>query len=149
MRNIFNSLPNFLTAIRILLLPILWVIALLGYPVALGWVLLVAFFTDAVDGPLARLTGHVTQFGSKFDSIADALLGVSSAIWLILICDCAESSSLCAWALTVSSRSRSGSCPRVGAANPKKTPQNTTATRRRGATRGVPFRAPIGVPFNE
>jgi phosphatidylglycerophosphate synthase len=84
MREIMNSLPNILTAIRILLLPLLWLLALLGQPVALGWVLLVAFFTDAVDGPLARMTGHVTAFGSKFDSIADALLGVSSAIWLVM-----------------------------------------------------------------
>ena len=84
MREIMNSLPNILTAIRILLLPLLWLLAVLGQPVALGWVLLVAFFTDAVDGPLARMTGHVTAFGSKFDSIADALLGVSSTAWLVM-----------------------------------------------------------------
>ena len=30
------------------------------------------------------MTGHVTAFGSKFDSIADALLGISAAIWLVM-----------------------------------------------------------------
>lgn len=84
MHEILNSLPNILTTIRILLLPVLWGLALLGQSVTLGWVLLVAFFTDSVDGPIARMTGQVSAFGSKFDSIADALLGVSAAIWLVM-----------------------------------------------------------------
>lgn len=84
MRDILKSVPNLLTLLRIVLLPVLWILALLGYSVALGWLLLVAFLTDSVDGPIARMTGHVTAFGSKFDSIADALLGISAAIWLIM-----------------------------------------------------------------
>ena len=37
------------------------------------WLLLVSFFTDAIDGFLARKFKVTTVMGSKFDSIADDL----------------------------------------------------------------------------
>lgn len=80
-----RTLPNQMTAIRIVLLPFLWVFALLHLPALVGIGTLLAFVTDVLDGYLARKLGQVSAFGSTFDSLADNLLIPSGLIWLWLL----------------------------------------------------------------
>lgn len=81
MQNKFDTLPNQLSALRILLIPILWVFAILKLPVYLGVGLAIGFFTDVLDGRIVRKTGQVTEFGSKLDTWADSLVLASSLVW--------------------------------------------------------------------
>jgi CDP-diacylglycerol--glycerol-3-phosphate 3-phosphatidyltransferase len=85
MRQVMNTLPNQLTGLRLLLIPILWALALLRLEAYVGIGLVVAFLTDALDGPIARRLNLTSDFGSKLDSLADNLLTPSAAIWLLLL----------------------------------------------------------------
>ncbi len=84
-RAAFGITPNHLTALRLLMIPGLWVLALLGMPFYLGIGLAVAGLTDVLDGILARRYGQATEFGSHFDSVVDHLLNLSVVLWLLLL----------------------------------------------------------------
>lgn len=80
------TLPNVLTVLRIMLVPVL-VVALLGNTPA-GDVLAAVVFaaaslTDFVDGWLARARDSVTTFGKLMDPLADKLLVVAALISLV------------------------------------------------------------------
>lgn len=77
--------PNQLTAARLVLLPVLWVFALRGDRLAVGVGLAISFALDFGDGFVARRLGQTSAFGSKFDSIVDALIGPSAIGWLLLL----------------------------------------------------------------
>ena len=77
--------PNLLSTIRLLLNPILWLLALMNLRVQLGILLAVAFTTDYLDGYIARRFKLSTRFGSKLDAAADTLLQISAWIWLLLL----------------------------------------------------------------
>lgn len=79
------NLPNKLTTLRVLLIP-LFLLCLLGpvggsakYLVALA-VFAIASFTDFLDGSIARKHGLVTDFGKLMDPLADKLLVASAMI---------------------------------------------------------------------
>jgi CDP-diacylglycerol---glycerol-3-phosphate 3-phosphatidyltransferase len=78
--------PNFLTVVRILLVPVL-VVALLSRAhegdVFAAIVFAVASITDFVDGYLARSRDSVTTFGKLMDPLADKLLIVAALISLV------------------------------------------------------------------
>ncbi len=80
------NLPNLLTVIRILLVPVL-VVALLdktgGGDLLAAIVFAAASLTDAIDGYLARHRGSVTTFGKLMDPLADKLLIVAALIALV------------------------------------------------------------------
>jgi CDP-diacylglycerol---glycerol-3-phosphate 3-phosphatidyltransferase len=80
------NLPNVLTVIRILLVPVL-IVALLdktgGGDLLAAIVFAVASLTDAIDGYLARSRNWVTSFGKLMDPIADKLLIVAALIALV------------------------------------------------------------------
>ncbi len=80
------NLPNVLTVIRILLVPVL-VVALLvntahGSVVA-AIVFAVAAFTDGLDGYIARSRQSITTFGKVMDPVADKLLIAAALISLV------------------------------------------------------------------
>lgn len=77
-----RTIPNQLTALRLTLVPILWVLAVQHLPVQVGWGMLIAFLTDILDGFLARALKQSSEIGSKFDSLADNLLIPSALIWI-------------------------------------------------------------------
>ncbi len=79
------SLPNILTGLRILLIPLF--ISLLIYQHYLSAVLVfcLAAVTDFLDGLAARLTDQNTSIGGFLDPIADKLLAVTSFVTLAIL----------------------------------------------------------------
>ena len=76
------NLPNFLTLIRIATIPLFLVLLFSRY---YTWALIVFAFggiTDALDGPVARLTKQRTRLGAYLDPLADKLLIISSLVVL-------------------------------------------------------------------
>jgi cardiolipin synthase (CMP-forming) len=76
------GLPNWLTILRILLIPVF--VTLLVYRRA-GWALLVfclASLTDLLDGYIARSQGRQTRLGAFLDPMADKLLLTASFVTL-------------------------------------------------------------------
>ncbi|MEA2341022.1 MAG: CDP-diacylglycerol---glycerol-3-phosphate 3-phosphatidyltransferase [Solirubrobacteraceae bacterium] len=92
------NLPNLLTVLRILLVPVL-VAALLGETpngdLYAAVVFVVASVTDAVDGYLARRSNAITTFGKLMDPIADKLLILAALISLVSL------NRLAGWVATV------------------------------------------------
>jgi CDP-diacylglycerol---glycerol-3-phosphate 3-phosphatidyltransferase len=80
------NLPNVLTVLRIMLVPVL-VVALLGKTpagdVLAAVVFALASLTDFVDGYLARARDSVTTFGKLMDPLADKLLVVAALVTLV------------------------------------------------------------------
>jgi CDP-diacylglycerol--glycerol-3-phosphate 3-phosphatidyltransferase len=85
------NIPNALTVLRILMVPLFLVFLLIdgGSNVTLRWwalvVFLLAMFTDFVDGYLARRNNLVTNFGKIADPIADKSLMAAALIGLAII----------------------------------------------------------------
>jgi len=98
------NLPNYLTLLRILIVPLLVVVLLTevvesylgfsGYAFAIA-IFLIASFTDILDGHIARRRNQVSNFGKLLDPIADKLL-VSAAL-IVLV----EKHLAPAWAVVV------------------------------------------------
>jgi cardiolipin synthase (CMP-forming) len=84
MRNLLKTIPNQLTAARLVLIPVMWVLAWLKLPVYIGIGTFASFVTDVLDGHIARRLNQVSEFGGKFDSLADNLLLPSALVWLWL-----------------------------------------------------------------
>ena len=80
------NLPNKLTMLRILMIPVFCVFALLGMQwaqyVALG-IYILACLTDMLDGKIARKYNLITDFGKFADPIADKLLVMAALIILV------------------------------------------------------------------
>src|SRR3954454_22560268 len=85
LRRQLSTIPNQLTALRLVLVPLLWVLALLNRPVWLGIGLMLAAATDVLDGYLSRRWHQTSAFGSRLDSVADHLLAISTTLWLVLL----------------------------------------------------------------
>lgn len=80
-----ESIPNILTASRLALVPVLWILALAGESRILAAGLALAGTTDALDGYLARRMNATSAAGSRFDSIADQTLFASTLAWILLL----------------------------------------------------------------
>ncbi len=81
------NLPNKLTVLRMLLIPVFLVFFFAErVPLQYLWALLVfaaASITDALDGNIARKHGLITDFGKLMDPLADKLLVMSALICLL------------------------------------------------------------------
>jgi phosphatidylglycerophosphate synthase len=77
--------PNLITGFRFILVPVLWVFALSGRSEWVGYGVILGGISDAVDGLVARRLNLVSEFGSKFDSIADQLLQLSTIVWILML----------------------------------------------------------------
>lgn len=79
------NLPNVLTLIRVLLIPV-FIIFIINK--LFGWALLafaIAGITDGIDGLIARMTQQRTELGAYLDPIADKLLLFSAFLSLVII----------------------------------------------------------------
>ena len=81
----FKPLPNKITLIRFLLVPVLWVLAFAHQSVLFGILLLVAGLSDWADGYIARKYKIESDFGIYFDSLSDDMVNVSLLFWMILL----------------------------------------------------------------
>lgn len=80
------NVPNVLTVLRILLVPVLVVALLDETPngdLFAAIVFVVASLTDLLDGYLARTRNAITTFGKLMDPIADKLLIVAALVSLV------------------------------------------------------------------
>lgn len=71
------NFPNQLTALRIVLAPLFYVLFAVLEPPMYGWaviVFVIAAITDWYDGYFARRMGLLTPFGAFFDPLADKIL---------------------------------------------------------------------------
>lgn len=87
------NLPNKITLVRILLVPLMMIIPYLGVDgtvwglpisnIIILVIFLVASFTDFLDGYIARKRNIVTNFGKFLDPIADKLLVLAALVMLV------------------------------------------------------------------
>lgn len=87
------NLPNKLTIIRVLLVPIMVIIPFLkiqgewlGIPItycAINLIFIIASITDKLDGYIARSRNEVTTFGKFLDPLADKILVIAAMIMLV------------------------------------------------------------------
>ena len=77
--NVWN-VPNALTILRLILVPVFVILFQRGEKMAALAVFCVACVTDALDGFLARKLNQITDFGKLFDPLADKLMVVSALI---------------------------------------------------------------------
>lgn len=83
---------NALTGLRILLVPVIVVLLLVGGATADLWALalfIVASLTDTADGWLARRSGQVTRWGKLWDPAADKILVLGVLATLVVTGDIA------------------------------------------------------------
>ncbi|VTS43687.1 CDP-diacylglycerol--glycerol-3-phosphate 3-phosphatidyltransferase [Streptococcus pseudoporcinus] len=82
-----ENIPNLLTAIRIVMIPLFLIVTTLSQ--SLTWhivaavIFAIASFTDYLDGYLARKWHVVTNFGKFADPLADKMLVMSAFIMLV------------------------------------------------------------------
>ena len=76
------NVPNILTIVRVILVPVFIVLAFVDSIAALV-VFIAASLTDFLDGHLARKNGQVTNFGKFMDPLADKLLVTSALICFV------------------------------------------------------------------
>lgn len=79
------NIPNSLTLIRILLVPLVVYLILTGESHVAFWIFIVAGVTDGLDGFLAKRFDWKTELGAYLDPLADKLLLVSIYIVLGLV----------------------------------------------------------------
>ena len=79
------NIPNFLTLIRIFLVPVLVIFLIQGLFLNALIVFIVAGITDALDGFFARILKQRTVLGSYMDPLADKALIISSYVTLSIL----------------------------------------------------------------
>ena len=77
--NVWN-IPNVLTMIRMILIPVFVVLFFNNLKMAALAVFCAASFTDFLDGYLARKLNQITDFGKLFDPLADKLMVLTAMI---------------------------------------------------------------------
>jgi len=69
-----RRLPNVLSGLRLLAVPVLAVLAARHQENAFAWLLIAALLTDVADGWIARAWSLESQLGARLDSLADTAL---------------------------------------------------------------------------
>ena len=77
-----RTVPNLLSLLRLLLVPVFLVLIVTGHPIWAFTVLVVASITDYLDGYFARKLGQVTRLGALLDPAADRLYIFATLIGL-------------------------------------------------------------------
>ena len=120
------NLPNKLTLLRIIMIPVFVVLLYLDFPfnnlVALA-VFILASITDTLDGYIARKYNLITDFGKFMDPIADKLLVTAAMLvfvdwhmmpaWVVIVV-VAREFIVSALRLVAANNGRTGSLPPAG-----------------------------------
>ncbi|SFE91295.1 CDP-diacylglycerol--glycerol-3-phosphate 3-phosphatidyltransferase [Chitinophaga sp. CF118] len=75
---------NGITFYRLIAAPVLILLIFLDQPDIFKWLLAVSFFTDAIDGYLARRYKVTSVMGSRLDSVADDLTIVAALVGIFV-----------------------------------------------------------------
>lgn len=67
------TIPNMLSMLRILLIPVIWVLYQQEQYIWSAWVIFLSGLTDIIDGRIARKYNMVSDFGKILDPVADKL----------------------------------------------------------------------------
>ena len=84
-----RNLPNLLTFLRVLMIPVVLLLLDRGAPrdcYWAAWVYALAAITDLLDGWLARRSGLVTVIGKFLDPLADKLIVAATLVWMVPWC---------------------------------------------------------------
>lgn len=76
---------NGITLYRVIAAPFLVVLLFTGYYQAFKWLLAISFFTDLIDGYLARKFKVTSVMGTRLDSIGDDLTVLAALVGLFVI----------------------------------------------------------------
>lgn len=79
----WNTIPNWLSFIRIALIPVFAVLFIKGHELVAVIVMIVAALTDLFDGKIARKFNQVSNLGKILDPIADKLSQMAIVIVLL------------------------------------------------------------------
>ncbi|MGN1370610.1 MAG: CDP-alcohol phosphatidyltransferase family protein [Aristaeellaceae bacterium] len=77
------TIPNLLSLLRLLMIPVFVWLYLNGYTQWTAFVLILSGITDVVDGFIARHFGQVSDFGKAFDPVADKLTQAAMLLCLV------------------------------------------------------------------
>ncbi|MBO8158549.1 MAG: CDP-diacylglycerol--glycerol-3-phosphate 3-phosphatidyltransferase [Thermosyntropha sp.] len=80
------NIPNILTLVRIILIPLFVIVLLLKIPYGdyiAAFIFIIAALTDSLDGYLARRLKQITKLGIILDPLADKLLITAALISLV------------------------------------------------------------------
>ena len=77
------NLPNKLTTLRMLLVPVFIIVYLLGYEIPSLIIFSIASFTDFLDGYLARKYNLISNYGKIMDPLADKLLVTAALVCMV------------------------------------------------------------------
>ena len=83
-RKIIFNVPNVLTMIRLLLVPVFAVLFLNGHRIAALLVYAAASLTDVADGYIARHWNMITDFGKLMDPLADKLMVIVLMVCMVV-----------------------------------------------------------------
>ncbi|MCB6994442.1 CDP-diacylglycerol--glycerol-3-phosphate 3-phosphatidyltransferase [bacterium 210820-DFI.6.37] len=83
------NLPNKLTLLRIIAIPVFIVVLLMGHRYIATIIFICASITDMLDGHIARKYNLVTNFGKLMDPLADKLLVMAALVCLVELSDVA------------------------------------------------------------
>ncbi len=78
------NVPNALTMLRILLIPVFAVLFLNGHTMAALAVYCAAALTDLADGHIARKYHMITDFGKLMDPLADKLMTITMGVCMVI-----------------------------------------------------------------
>ncbi len=75
------TIPNALSVVRLVLVPVLYLLAINSMKAEFLGVLVVSLVTDLVDGPIARRLNQMSDIGAQLDSWADFAIYISLPVW--------------------------------------------------------------------
>lgn len=88
----WKTVPNLLSALRIVMVPIMAVLFVKGYPLWSVFVLFLSGLSDFFDGKIARRFNQISDLGKILDPIADKLTQITVAVLLFLFFRSAQNS---------------------------------------------------------
>lgn len=80
----FKHIPNILTLIRFILIPIIFYFGLHDNYIVAVILLVISGLTDVLDGYIARKFNFITTFGTLFDPLTDKLTQIATLLVLVI-----------------------------------------------------------------
>ena len=79
-----KHLPNYITILRLILVPIIFALILLEYYLTAFIFFVIANISDVLDGRIARKYNFITEWGKLMDPLADKLTQISTITALVI-----------------------------------------------------------------